>query len=487
VVVYTPEHAGHLRLLANSRASLQLVRELETAGRLGVAAIERVMDALRDFRALAVGAGAARIVAIATAAVREAEDGDRLVERIQSELGVEVQILDSESEAHYGFLGAVRGVPVDAGTLFDLGGGSLQITRFDRRGEGSSWGFPLGALRVSNRFLTDDPPTRAEIKRLRDHVREVLGEVATPLGPGERLIGTGGTVRNLARLDRAARAYPISRIHGYALRRRDLRNVVSELVKRRLKRKGRMPGLSRNRGDSIVGGGLVVATLMEVLGASEVVVSGQGVREGVVYSLAGDGLPSIGQVRESTLAALAWRFRTWDADAASRRAGIAEALVDGLDPGAHPEFHDALIQAAMMLDIGCSVDFFNRHEHAADIVAATELDGFSHREVALLSAILRRTGDEDAGLEPYRPLLSAADAAAVERAAVLVGLADEIEERCPRGTAIGVECRLRRNEAIVSVPLLAGWRSQDTGERFETAFGRRLLVSRRAMREFRRS
>ena len=90
------------------------------------------------------------------------------------------------------------------------------------------------------------------------------------------------------------------------------------------------------------------------------------------------------------MSALAWRFRTWDPGTAKRRAQLAEALVLGLAPGAHPEIHDAVVRAATLLDIGCSVDFFNRHEHAADIVVATELDGFSHREVSLISAILRR-------------------------------------------------------------------------------------------------
>ena len=131
---------------------------------------------------------------------------------------------------------------------------------------------------------------------------------------------------------------------------------------------------------------------------------------------------------------------------------------------------------ARILDIGRSVDFFDRHEHAADMVLETELFGFSHRGLALLSAILRGAGDEDSSLRPYAPLLLAEDVGPVGRAATLLALADDIEERCPPGTALEVECESERLEVTVSVPALAGWRPRAMAERFERAFERKLTV-----------
>jgi exopolyphosphatase/guanosine-5'-triphosphate,3'-diphosphate pyrophosphatase len=122
------------------------------------------------------------------------------------------------------------------------------------------------------------------------------------------------------------------------------------------------------------------------------------------------------------------------------------------------------------------VDFFNRHQHTADIIVATELDGFSHREIALVSAIVRLAGDEDASLKPYAPLLTAGDRRALERAGVLLALADDIEERCARGDQIGLSCRLTAKEARVGVQGLAGWRPRAITERFERSFGRTLVV-----------
>ncbi|HJS56693.1 MAG TPA: Ppx/GppA family phosphatase, partial [Vicinamibacteria bacterium] len=291
-VVYGIEPGGTLRILASSRASLRLVRELDDTRALSRDSVERAMEALRDFKAIAVGGAARRLVAVATAAVRDAANGLRFIERVRRELGISVRLLSGEEEARYGFLGAVRGLPVEDGFLFDQGGGSLQLSRFRKRRLGESDSFPLGALRLSDAFLKTDPPTGKEMRRLRSHARSFFEDSGFGrLARGESLVGTGGTVRNLAKVDQRLRQYPLRRLHGYALGRARLEKIVSMLAARRLKKRAQVPGLNDDRGDSIVGGGLAILTLMEWLDASEVLVSGQGVREGLALGLVTSALP----------------------------------------------------------------------------------------------------------------------------------------------------------------------------------------------------
>jgi exopolyphosphatase/guanosine-5'-triphosphate,3'-diphosphate pyrophosphatase len=190
-----------------------------------------------------------------------------------------------------------------------------------------------------------------------------------------------------------------------------------------------------------------------------------------------DALPAPAAVREASLLALCSRFRTWDERTAARRSALVEALLRALEPGASAELREALLHAARVLDIGRSVDFFDRHEHAADMVMETELYGFSHRGLALLSAILRRAGDEDSPVRSYAPLLASEDGGSVDRSAVLLALADDIEERCPPEAAPELECESGRQEVKVAVPALAGWRPRALGDRFERAFGRKLSVT----------
>jgi exopolyphosphatase/guanosine-5'-triphosphate,3'-diphosphate pyrophosphatase len=215
---------------------------------------------------------------------------------------------------------------------------------------------------------------------------------------------------------------------------------------------------------------------MEELGAAELHVSGQGVREGVASSSVADVLPAPRIVRESSVAGLAARFSGWNPSPARRRTALAAALLHAMDPRAPEEVQEALAHAATVLDIGRSIDFFDRHEHVAQILLATDLSGFSHRLIALTAAVVHNAGDEDAGVKPYAPLLKHDDREAVARTAVLLALADDIEERCPPEAAIELRTVRRRDAFVATVPTLVAWRPRGIAARFQQAFGRGLVV-----------
>lgn len=478
IVVYRLEGGVSTQILASSRGALRLVRELDATHRLSREAQERAWEALQDFRAIALGAGASRTIALGTSAVRDAENGKAFMAEIQKRFGFEARVLSGEEEARYGFLGAVGGLPVENGRLFDVGGGSMQITRFRERRIASALSVPLGSLRLSDAFLKSDPPTSGELRRLSDHVHSVLEKAKIePLEPGEHLVGTGGTLRNLAKIDLRSRDYPVHRLHAYMLTRKRLKEVVLLLSSQKMKKRANIPGMNDDRGDSIVGGGLAISTLVHMVGASEVMVSGQGIREGFARSLLSEDLPSPGDLRTASVRAFASRFAGWEEPSARRRAAITEALASGLDLTTDRDLSEALQHAATLLDVGRTVDFFDRHEHVADIVLATDWLGFTHRGVALVSAIARAAGDEDTKPQTYSPLVTENDEDAVRRAATLLVLADDIEERCPRGEAVTIECRAGKDQVTIKVRALAGWRPRSTGKRFERVFGRALTVT----------
>jgi exopolyphosphatase/guanosine-5'-triphosphate,3'-diphosphate pyrophosphatase len=477
VIVYRREAGRHLHVLAGSRASLRLARGLDRAGRIPSEALERAFEALRDFRSIARGSGVERIAAAGTSALREAANGPSFIRRVRRDLGLTIRTVSGLEEARYGFLGAVGGLPVEHGAFFDLGGGSLQVGRFRGRRLLGAVSVPLGALRVSDRFLHSDPPTGGEVRRLREHAREVLVDAGlTALRPDEELVGTGGTLRNLSRVDQRASGYPIPRLHGYVLAQRHLHDIVTGLAGAKQKKRARVTGLNGDRRDTVVGGGLVIEALLEALGADHVLVSAEGVREGVARSLTGQELETTEAVRRGSLTAFASRFVGWSEERARRREAVAAALHGALDRGAARETGEALRDSARILDVGRTVDFFDRHEHVADLLLATDLGGFSHRRVALLSAVVRQAGDEDARPRSLAPLVTRKDRPAVRRAAVLLALADEITERCTPGSRPAVEVRARAGEAVVRVPALASWGVRGLAERFEAAFGRRLRV-----------
>ena len=476
-MVFEREVTSHLRLLGGSRAALRLVHDVDTRRQLTEATMARTMEALQDFQAIATSAGAKRIVAVATAAMRDASNGALFAERVRRELGLRIEIIGGLAEARYGFAGAVRGLEVSNGLLFDLGGGSMQIARFARRRLIDAVSLPLGALRLSDTFLRSDPPSSKQLRHLRHHIRSRLVKArVSRLASGDRLVGTGGTLRNVAKIDRETRRYPIGSLHGYELSVDRLADVIDRLAATRKKRRDEIAGLSAERADSIIGGAIAIQTLAEFVRAKHILVSGQGVREGIALRLLKIVGGSPAAVKEASLASLVSRFDGWSRETAARRRGIAAALQRALEPRAPANVAHAIDHAARVLDIGRSLDVVNRHNHTADIVLTTELNGFAHGDLALVSAIVRRAGDRHADVS-LAAVGSAVERGLLDRAAVILALADEIEARCPRGRSITVECEVGRH-VTVSVRPLPSWLAKDLDKRFERAFGRPLIVRR---------
>jgi exopolyphosphatase/guanosine-5'-triphosphate,3'-diphosphate pyrophosphatase len=480
VVVYNREAGGHLRIVASARASLRLVEGVVEDHAIGEDAMERARDALRDFRAIALGAGSRAIRVYATAAVREARDGKRFARLVSQTMKVPLEVLDGETEALYGFHGALRGLDAKSGLLFDLGGGSLQLTLFRQRVRSKSWSLPLGALRLSRRYLDGDPPTDKEMKSLKKHIDGFLEELPLKrLAPGSRLVGTGGTVRNLAKIERFRLKTPGSRLHGHELSREAIDEIEMDLRSLPRRKRADVLGLSKDRTDSIVAGAVVIGRLLDYVDADDILVSGQGLREGLAYAALGEMVAEPASVRATSIEALLARFHGVDPDHGARRADVALALYSRLvtHKGERGRlFGRALDHAARVLDIGRSVDFFDRHEHAARIVLASELDGFSQVEVARIAAVLHAADEEGIDLDEYEPLVDSGDRGLVERAAVLLLLADDLLERAPRGATPRLRVNVRGDRVIVHPTRVSAWRPRSLGERFFRTFKKELFV-----------
>jgi exopolyphosphatase/guanosine-5'-triphosphate,3'-diphosphate pyrophosphatase len=476
MIVFRLRAGEHLDVLEDARAPLRLARDLRSSGGLGSDAIERTMEALRDFVAVARGAGAERIIAVATSAVRDASDGEELVARARR-LGVPLQTIDGDHEARLGFLGAVHDLPVRSGYTMDIGGGSVELSRFHERHLTRSWSLPLGSLRVSDRFLESDPPSDKETRALRRAVDEALDIAGiTELARGEELVGIGGTVRNLAKVDLKRTEYPMPLLHGYRLPEQRLGALIDDLADRSMKRRAQVPGLNPDRADTIVGGALVARGIARRVGASDIVVSSRGLREGLALLTGTDGeIPPAGWVRTISVATLAARFATWESPVAERRAGLALHLHDALDPAAPAPVREMLEHAATILDVGRAIDYYDRFEHAAMIVMAADLAGFSHADLGALTAILRQA-DDDTRLGPYRRLVEEEDRAAVLRAASTLALADQLNRRIPPGSAAPLSCNWLRGGFEIVAPVPSGWKPRGVADRFERVFGKPLLI-----------
>jgi exopolyphosphatase/guanosine-5'-triphosphate,3'-diphosphate pyrophosphatase len=258
------------------------------AGTLPREAVTATLDAVHDFLHRVRNGRDPRVLAVATAAVRDAGNRDTLLGPLRRHEGVRVRILSGPEEARLAALAAIHSLPVSEGLVADLGGGSLQLTRLREGRIGATACVPLGAVRTTRRFLRHDPPTPRELRALRREVHErLLG--ALPLGHrGDDLIGLGGTVRELASIH--LRAHPGARFrHGLHLRQSDVTAIRERLEALPVKKRRRIPGLKSERADIILAGAIVIEELITLGGYLTLTICTHGVRDGLLLRETFDG------------------------------------------------------------------------------------------------------------------------------------------------------------------------------------------------------
>lgn len=476
LLIAKPLPGGHLDILDDARATLRLARVVDAHGAIPPEVLEQTLDAIGDFVRLAAYAGAESIHAVGTAALRDADNAAALAKELRSRWGVKLEVLSGEAEVRLASIGAVFGLPIDSGMLLDLGGGSLLLARIEDRKPVATWSFPFGTLRLTDRFLAADPPDEDAMTALRRHVRRELRAAGVPrLGSGEVLVGTGGTVRNLANVSRRRQRYPISRLHGHSITIRRLHRLTRLLARMSLKERRGVRGLNADRAGIIAAGALVVDAVAAHTRTDAVLVAGQGLREGIARSQFIDTLPPVSAVRRSSVEVFAQRFGDLETHHAHDRAQLAVSLIELLDPEAE-ELHETVEYAAMLYNAGLQVDFYRRAGATTAILLDSNLAGFSQPQVARIAAAARLARRPTWEVRSLRPLLTADDDGTVQRAGVVVALAEELRRR---SEPEAVQASLGRRNLRVSLPGRTTWAPDGLEERLQATFGVGLRVKGR--------
>lgn len=268
--------------------------------RLDLASVEAAAAAVEALLAQAREAGAARIAVVGTSALREAENRGALSRLLAERLGVRLSVISGESEARLAADGLLRdpallGLPSFAG--FDLGGGSLEVSRIVNRRCVQAASFPLGAVRLTRTFLGDGarPLRPGDLEALREHILGLVSpRLAAQGSRGMSLVGSGGALAAVAEMQRAA-GEPGERIGILAVR-----NWLARLSELDLEGRRAIPGVPAARADIMPAALAVVCALADHSGADLLQVSHYGLRQGlaaVLMSEAGDLLSSVEPVR----------------------------------------------------------------------------------------------------------------------------------------------------------------------------------------------
>jgi exopolyphosphatase/guanosine-5'-triphosphate,3'-diphosphate pyrophosphatase len=272
----------------------RLGQGVDSTGRLAEEAQERVFACLARYRELTDTHGAERAVAVATSAMRDADNGAEFQAAIEQRFGLEIRTISGEEEARLTFLGATAGRGTDSGPVLviDIGGGSTEYV-VGRPGEAPSFHVStrMGSVRQTERHVNGDPPAHEEMEALAMAAREIVvdGVPAHVRKAVEAGIAVAGTATSLAAIDQQLEPYDPARVDGYRLLLGECERIVARLAAMPLEQRRAVPGLHPDRAPTIVAGAVILVESMRAFGLDFVEVSEADILHGVALDLPASG------------------------------------------------------------------------------------------------------------------------------------------------------------------------------------------------------
>ncbi len=355
------------------------------------------------FAEVARGYGAEEIVALATAAVREADNGDEFVRRVRTLADLDVRIISGQEEARLIYLGVVSGIdlpPGEKALMMDIGGGSTELIVGDSGGYAFLDSLKMGAIRLTAEGVPNpNKPVSAEAwARLVRQVQSLLAPAARAIArtPFSVMYGSSGTAQNLAEIIANSSSAPNpTSLRNYEITLAEVQATTRRLCAMTLEQRRRVPGINPERADIIIGGAAILQTVMETVGAQSIHISDRGLREGIIVDRLRRDHPAP-EVTEATaldsprLRSIQQLLSATHVDRA-HAAHIVHLALSLFDQWKALGLHDyarareLLEYAALLHDAGFFISHTDHQKHSYYLIRHSELLGFNDREIEIMA------------------------------------------------------------------------------------------------------
>ena len=364
-------------------------------------AMHAALQVLSKFRRLAESHRVDDIIAVATSATREAENGSEFLKSVSNHTGIRPRLISGTEEARLIHSAAVYGVsvPRDVAVVIDIGGGSVEVTRGAGATIDLGRSFKLGVIRLTERFIRTDPLEPRDERKLTRHIHNEIGKYLQQINRAgfDRVIGTSGTILSLGAVAAAAEGRaPGTPLRNRRITAKQFRHVRKELVSLNLDKRLRVPGLEPRRGDLAVAGAILLDELLRGLGAEELTLCDLSLREGLVLDYIARHRKEIASadrypdVRRRSVYELAERCNYWP-EHVQQVARLSMALFDQTRAihGLTDREREWLEFAAILHDVGVHISYESHHKHSYYLIKNGDLRGFEPEEIETIALVAR--------------------------------------------------------------------------------------------------
>lgn len=399
LVLYKYEKNEGLREFGNIKAVARLRNYIESDGEMSEDGIELLANTLNSFRKIIEDYEVTDIKAVATAAIRQAKNKNKIIARMKKETGITIELLSEEEEAYFGFLAVAHSMDTPSAVTVDIGGGSTEITLFTDKKLQKSYSFPFGTVSLKQNFVKGELLDETERKLLREFIKKQFQSIPWIQNVHFPVIAIGGSARNVAQVHQHRIDYPISGVHHYEIIKEDLEHLNQYLGKMTIEQLKQIDGLSSDRADIIGLAMDVFIVLMEVVGSIKFQISKKGLREGVIiHRVLQDNQEAFDKynVFEENSRKLAYEYGRTEEESKTllTLAGQLYNEVCNLNLFEFNNNDYVLIRrAAKLYSIGEYIELDSASQHTFYIIANQSLEGMNHKDrvkLALLASYKNR-------------------------------------------------------------------------------------------------
>lgn len=407
--------------------------------------IERTIKVLHYFKKILQLHEVETTYTLCTLAIRKARNQQAFLERVKEELDMDIRVLNEEEEAYYDYLGVVNSMSLEEAVLIDIGGGSTEIIWMENREFKEYIVLPFGSVTLTEMF-SDVEPKKKRIEKSMKYLEAELSKVEW-LEKVKRypIIGIGGIARTLSKIDKNMHNYPILNLHNYHLTVGEAEFLFDKIFMKADGRENEIEGIDPRRGDVITLGLMPLYTLVYHLEATEMYISGNGLRDGFFYEqyFKNLNLPCVVEdVLVHSYENLIKRFSV-DEEHGRHVQKLALGLFDQLNDIHEFDFEDrkALEIASLLHDIGMQIEYYDHHLHGMYMLLYSRINGLrikEHLKVAFLIGEHRTLGIQSI-VEFYRIVFTKKELKHIENLSIFLKIGEQLDRssyRLVEGTMV---------------------------------------------------
>jgi exopolyphosphatase/guanosine-5'-triphosphate,3'-diphosphate pyrophosphatase len=479
-----------IRVLASDREVTRLGESVFRSGSVSDEALRATCAVLARMAALYRRLEVVGVRAVATSAIRDTRNQKEFLERAAEAAGTRIEIISGREEARLIHLGVESVWPQTGrrGLMIDIGGGSAEIIAAEDGQLREAFSKPLGAVRLSEMFLRDDPPSPRQLREMHEYIQEKLSSALRRLGTAgwDRAIATSATASAVAsavsRVPRSKR----DEIDRLRISTAQVRRLYARLSQLNLAARRKVTGIGPRRAEIIVPGLAVLLDFAQQFHLPAVYYSRAGVRDGIIADLAARNVGAersrLSRDQRREVEEMARRYGV-PLERARKVAHDANLLFAALQPihGLPPDAGKLLEAAAYLCDVGHYVSSASHHKHAYYVVANSDMAGFTDRERLLIASLCRYHRKSLPGpLHSAYQTLTAEEKRTLVQLIPILRLADNLD-RSHNQRLQAVDVGTRDGEIVLQVHSdgnldLEQWRTERAGEAFRQIYNRTVTV-----------